>query len=162
MYDNLLLLLSTTLKNATVLLDLSDSMYDAIITSLLQLILYLLQTPVFQSTSQILLNQFISLIVTCYKQNSAKTTQPHRILKQRLQQILVMFLSFVLLMDRVCNHPRITDTVEVIIELGNDLGKQETDYIASELLAGMMKRIRKHILPNLLQGDYIRCMHFIF
>lgn len=60
-------------------------------------------------------------------------------------------------MDRVCSYPRITDLMEVLIQIGNGLGKQEQDSVSAELIAGMLKRIRNQVIPNLMQGDYTRC-----
>lgn len=42
--------------------------------------------------------------------------------------------------------------------MGNALGKQEQDSITAELIAGMLRRIRKQVIPNLLQGDYVQCI----
>lgn len=48
--------------------------------------------------------------------------------------------------------------MEVLIQIGNSLGKREQDSVSAELVAAMMKRIRKLVVPQLLQGDYTQCI----
>lgn len=90
-FDALLILLSEVLKHGVSLLDLNERANEILTSSLIQLILFLLFSPISQSVNQLSLTHFLSHILSSYRIVSSQTSTNYRILKQRLQQILAKY-----------------------------------------------------------------------
>ena len=87
--EPLVLLLASLLYHSKRLFNLSNSLDFNLLSSFIQLLLYLLSLPSFQSFSQLGLNQLICYILDCYYPEPSTHDNSIKQVNQRYQQILV-------------------------------------------------------------------------